>query len=169
MKGTTEENEQLKHDHETMHKELQDYRLSEKTLTVENEELHTDNIHLRKHIALLELKTKDFESLKFETRKLLEERELLQYELEESRRLTDIVKLQAEEAWKTLENERELRRTAQRQLHDQTDERDRWQRMETLRMEFDDGDYEDQAVVPQTPQPENLFDELQKISQVEYR
>ncbi|GAU93487.1 hypothetical protein RvY_05422 [Ramazzottius varieornatus] len=168
VKAVTEDNEQLKHDHEAMHKELQNYRLSEKTMTVENEELHTDNVHLRKHIALLELRTKDLESLKFETRKLLEERELLQYELEESRRLTEIVKIQAEEAWKTLENERELRRTAQRQLHDQTDERERWQRMETLRMEFEDGDYEDQAVVPQTPQPENLFEELQKISQVQY-
>ncbi|OQV24322.1 hypothetical protein BV898_01861 [Hypsibius exemplaris] len=166
VKLAADDNEQLKRSHEKMHVELLEHRQQEKLMSSENEVMHSDNVHLRKHIAVLELRTKEFEGLKFESRKLAEDRDLLQCELEESRRLMDIVKQQSEEAWKTLENERELRRTLQRQLHDQTDERDRWTRMASLRMEVDeDGEFDGAGFVPEGPmEPKSLFDELQTSS-----
>ena len=48
MKLATEDNEQLKRSHETMHRELLDLRQTEKIMSSENEELHSDNVHLRK-------------------------------------------------------------------------------------------------------------------------
>ena len=121
------------------------------------------------HIAVLELRTKEFEGLKFESRKFFEDKELLQCELEECRRLMEIVKQQSEEAWKTLENERELRRALQRQLHDQTDERDRWTRMASLRMEVEeDGEFDQVGFSSpeksSSMEPRSLFDELQTSS-----
>lgn len=167
IKASGDDNEQLRRSNEKLHRELLDHRLTEKVMSTENEELHSDNVHLRKQVAVLELRTKEFEGIKFEARKLFEDKELLQCELDETRRLTDIVKQQAEEAWKALENERELRRTLQRQIHDQSDERDRWNRMASLRLEIDEeGEFYDEqcAVVPQTPQSDNLFAELEKSS-----
>ncbi|CAG9857533.1 unnamed protein product [Phyllotreta striolata] len=99
--------------------ELREVKFRENRLIADYSELEEENIALQKQVSALKSSQVEFESLKHETRRLHEEMELLNLQLEEVGNLKKIAEKHMEEALESLQSEREAKYALKKELDQQ--------------------------------------------------
>nr|XP_032822470.1 protein bicaudal D homolog 2-like isoform X1 [Petromyzon marinus] len=111
-----ENSEKLERQRSCLRDEIKQYKVRESRLLQDYGELEEENISLQKQASTLRQNQVEFEGLKHEIRRLEEETEFLNSQLEESVRLKAISERQLEEALETLKSEREQKNALRREL-----------------------------------------------------
>ncbi|CAM9905123.1 unnamed protein product [Lampetra fluviatilis] len=111
-----ENSEKLERQRSCLRDEIKQYKVRESRLLQDYGELEEENISLQKQASTLRQNQVEFEGLKHEIRRLEEETEFLNSQLEESLRLKAISERQLEEALETLKSEREQKNALRREL-----------------------------------------------------
>lgn len=96
--------------------ELREIKYRETRLLTDYSELEEENIALQKQVSLLKSSQVEFESLKHETRRLEEEMEILNGQVEELSHLKKIAEKHMEEALEALQSEREAKYALKKEL-----------------------------------------------------
>ncbi|KAI5093720.1 protein bicaudal D-like 2 isoform X1 [Silurus meridionalis] len=96
--------------------ELREYKVRESRLLQDYSELEEENITLQKQVSMLKQGQVEFEGLKHEIRRLEEEAQYLNSQLEESVRLREIGERQLSEALETVKSEREQKAALRKEL-----------------------------------------------------
>ncbi|CAG2101064.1 unnamed protein product [Medioppia subpectinata] len=99
--------EETEWERRTLRVELKELKLRESRLLADNNELEEENISLQKQVSVLKSSQVDFETSKHEVRRLQEDMEALNAQLEEYEHLKRIAERQMEEALEALQSERE--------------------------------------------------------------
>lgn len=99
--------------------ELREVKFRENRLILDYSELEEENIALQKQVASLKSSQVEFESLKHEIRRLHEEMELLNLQVEELTKLKGIAEKHMEEALESLQSEREAKYALKKELDQQ--------------------------------------------------
>lgn len=99
-----------------MRSELKDLKYREARLLQDYSELEEENITLQKQVSALRSSQVEFESAKHEARRLLEEVDVLNGQVEEQTALKRIAEKQMEEALEALQGEREAKYALKREL-----------------------------------------------------
>lgn len=99
--------------------ELREIKFRENRLIADYSELEEENIALQKQVSALKSSQVEFESLKHEIRRLQEEMELLNIQLEEVTNLKKIAEKHMEEALESLQSEREAKYALKKELDQQ--------------------------------------------------
>ncbi|KAG5891425.1 hypothetical protein JTB14_031491 [Gonioctena quinquepunctata] len=99
--------------------ELREVKFRENRLITDYSELEEENIALQKQVSALKSSQVEFESLKHETRRLHEEMELMNLQLEELTNLKKIAEKHMEEALESLQSEREAKYALKKELDQQ--------------------------------------------------
>lgn len=99
--------------------ELREIKFRENRLIADYSELEEENIGLQKQVSALKSSQVEFESLKHEIRRLQEEMELLNIQLEEITNLKKIAEKHMEEALESLQSEREAKYALKKELDQQ--------------------------------------------------
>ncbi|KAL1513054.1 hypothetical protein ABEB36_002533 [Hypothenemus hampei] len=99
--------------------ELREVKFRENRLISDYSELEEENIALQKQVASLKSSQVEFESLKHEIRRLREEMELLNLQVEELTNLKKIAEKHMEEALESLQSEREAKYALKKELDQQ--------------------------------------------------
>ncbi|XP_023029273.2 microtubule-associated protein Bicaudal D [Leptinotarsa decemlineata] len=99
--------------------ELREVKFRENRLITDYSELEEENIALQKQVSALKSSQVEFESLKHETRRLHEEMELMNLQLEELTNLKKITEKHMEEALESLQSEREAKYALKKELDQQ--------------------------------------------------
>ncbi|ERL92622.1 protein bicaudal D [Dendroctonus ponderosae] len=99
--------------------ELREVKFRENRLILDYSELEEENIALQKQVSSLRSAQVEYESLKHEIRRLHEEMELLNLQVEELTNLKRIAEKHMEEALETLQSEREAKYALKKELDQQ--------------------------------------------------
>ncbi|XP_050294504.1 protein bicaudal D [Anthonomus grandis grandis] len=99
--------------------ELREIKFRENRLISDYSELEEENIALQKQVSVLKSSQVEFESLKHEIRRLHEEMDLLNLQVEELTNLKKIAENHMEEALESLQNEREAKYALKKELDQQ--------------------------------------------------
>lgn len=99
--------------------ELREIKFRENRLIADYSELEEENIALQKQVSALKSSQVEFESLKHEIRRLQEEMDLLNIQLEEITNLKKIAEKHMEEALESLQGEREAKYALKKELDQQ--------------------------------------------------
>nr|CAH7725817.1 unnamed protein product [Callosobruchus chinensis] len=99
--------------------ELREIKFRENRLILDYSELEEENIALQKQVSALKSSQVEFESLKHEIRRLQEEMDLLNIQLEEMTNLKKIAEKHMEEALESLQSEREAKYALKKELDQQ--------------------------------------------------
>ncbi|XP_054168745.1 protein bicaudal D-like [Oppia nitens] len=112
----TKQTELMEWERKNLRTELKELKFRESRLLADNNELEEENISLQKQISSLKSSQIDFETSKHEVRRLQEEMEALQAQLEEYEHLKKIAEKQMEEALEALQSEREQKYAVKKEL-----------------------------------------------------
>uniref|UniRef100_A0A3Q2NZW5 BICD cargo adaptor 2 n=1 Tax=Fundulus heteroclitus TaxID=8078 RepID=A0A3Q2NZW5_FUNHE len=96
--------------------DIREYKVREARLLQDNSELEEENISLQKQVSVLRQNQVEFEGLKHEIRRLEEDSQCVQSQLEEAMRLREIAERQLTEALETIKTEREQKATLRKEL-----------------------------------------------------
>lgn len=96
--------------------ELREIKFRETRLITDYSELEEENIALQKQVSALKSSQVEFESLKHETRRMQEEIDLLNCQVEELSNLKKIAEKHMEEALESLQSEREAKYALKKEL-----------------------------------------------------
>ncbi|CAG9765592.1 unnamed protein product [Ceutorhynchus assimilis] len=99
--------------------ELREIKFRENRLILDYSELEEENIALQKQVSSLKSSQVEFESLKHEIRRLHEEMDLLNLQVEELTNLKKIAEKHMEEALESLQSEREAKYALKKELDQQ--------------------------------------------------
>ncbi|CAH1164106.1 unnamed protein product [Phaedon cochleariae] len=99
--------------------ELREIKFRENRLITDYSELEEENIALQKQVSVLRSSQVEFESLKHEIRRLHEEMDLMNLQLEEVSNLKKIAEKHMEEALESLQSEREAKYALKKELDQQ--------------------------------------------------
>lgn len=99
--------------------ELREVKFRENRLITDYSELEEENIALQKQVSALKSSQVEFESLKHEIRRLHEEMDLLNLQVEELTNLKKIAEKHMEEALESLQSEREAKYAMKKELDQQ--------------------------------------------------
>ncbi|XP_017781415.1 PREDICTED: protein bicaudal D [Nicrophorus vespilloides] len=97
-------------------KELREIKLRETSLITDYNELEEENITLQTQVSLLRQSQVDFETMKHEIRRMEEEIEILNLQVEELSNLKNITEKHMEEALESLQSEREAKYALKKEL-----------------------------------------------------
>ncbi|KAG1949069.1 protein bicaudal D homolog 2 isoform X2 [Pimephales promelas] len=96
--------------------DLKEFQIREARLLQDYSELEEENITLQKHVSVLKQGQVEFEGLKHEMRRLEEETQFLNSQLEDAVRLKEIAERQLGEALETIKTEREQKAALRKEL-----------------------------------------------------
>ncbi|XP_051531662.1 protein bicaudal D homolog 2-like isoform X2 [Myxocyprinus asiaticus] len=96
--------------------DIREYKIRESRLLQDYTELEEENISLQKHVSTLKQGQVEFEGLKHENRRLEEEVQFLNSQLEDAIRLREIAERQLTEALETVKTEREQKAALRKEL-----------------------------------------------------
>ncbi|KAF7660770.1 hypothetical protein LDENG_00275970 [Lucifuga dentata] len=96
--------------------DIRGYKVRETRLLQDYSELEEENISLQKQVSVLRQSQVEFEGLKHEIRRLEEDSQCLNSQLEESMRLREIAERQLTEALETIKTEREQKAALRKEL-----------------------------------------------------
>ncbi|MBN3283257.1 BICD2 protein, partial [Polyodon spathula] len=96
--------------------DIKEYKFREARLLQDYTELEEENISLQKQVSVLKQSQVEFEGLKHEIRRLEEETEFLNSQLEDAIRLKEIAERQLGEALETIKTEREQKNNLRKEL-----------------------------------------------------
>ncbi|KAM9444532.1 protein bicaudal D homolog 2 [Clarias gariepinus] len=96
--------------------DIREYKVRESRLLQDYSELEEENISLQKQVSTLKQGQVEFEGLKHEIRRLEEEAQYLNSQLEEAMRLREIGERQLSEALETVKSEREQKAALRKEL-----------------------------------------------------
>ncbi|XP_068184459.1 protein bicaudal D homolog 2-like isoform X2 [Antennarius striatus] len=96
--------------------DIKEYKFLEARLLQDYTELEEENISLQKQVLVLKQSQVEFEGLKHEIRRLEEDTQFLQSQLEDAIRLKEIAERQLGEALETIKTERELKASLRKEL-----------------------------------------------------
>lgn len=117
MQSEANENvESLSKQKKTLKDELRELKIREQRLMVDYSELEEENITLQKQVAALKLSQVEFESMKHDVKRLIDESMVLQAMTDEANKLKQIAEKHMEDALLSLQQEREQRLTLKKEL-----------------------------------------------------
>ncbi|XP_056449005.1 protein bicaudal D homolog 2-like isoform X1 [Gadus chalcogrammus] len=96
--------------------DVKEYKFREARLLQDYTELEEENISLQKQVSMLKQTQVEFEGLKHEIRRLEEDTQFLNSQLEDAVRLKEIAERQLGEALETIKTERELKASLRKEL-----------------------------------------------------
>lgn len=96
--------------------DIKEYKFREARLLQDYTELEEENISLQKQVSVLKQSQVEFEGLKHEIRRLEEDTQFLNSQLEDAIRLKEIAERQLGEALETIKTERELKTSLRKEL-----------------------------------------------------
>lgn len=96
--------------------DIREYKVRETRLLQDYSELEEENISLQKQVSVLRQNQVEFEGLKHEIRRLEEDSQCLNSQLEEAMRLREIAERQLTEALETIKTEREQKAALRKEL-----------------------------------------------------
>uniref|UniRef100_A0AAQ6IKT7 BICD cargo adaptor 2 n=1 Tax=Anabas testudineus TaxID=64144 RepID=A0AAQ6IKT7_ANATE len=96
--------------------DIKEYKFREARLLQDYTELEEENISLQKQVSMLKQSQVEFEGLKHEIRRLEEDTQFLNSQLEDAVRLKEIAERQLAEALETIKTERELKASLRKEL-----------------------------------------------------
>ncbi|XP_068453063.1 protein bicaudal D homolog 2-like isoform X1 [Clinocottus analis] len=96
--------------------DIKEYKFQEARLLQDYTELEEENISLQKQVSALKQSQVEFEGLKHEIRRLEEDTQFLNSQLEDAIRLKEIAERQLGEALETIKTERELKASLRKEL-----------------------------------------------------
>ncbi|XP_017323689.1 protein bicaudal D homolog 2 isoform X1 [Ictalurus punctatus] len=96
--------------------DIKEYKFREARLLQDYSELEEENIALQKHVSVLKQSQVEFEGLKHEIRRLEEDTQFLNSQLEDAVRLKEIAERQLGEALETIKTEREQKAAMRKEL-----------------------------------------------------
>ncbi|KAG7248893.1 hypothetical protein CRUP_006286, partial [Coryphaenoides rupestris] len=96
--------------------DVKEYKFREARLLQDYTELEEENISLQKQVSVLKQTQVEFEGLKHEIRRLEEDTQFLNSQLEDAVRLKEIAERQLAEALETVKTERELKASLRKEL-----------------------------------------------------
>ncbi|XP_039864302.1 protein bicaudal D homolog 2-like isoform X1 [Simochromis diagramma] len=96
--------------------DIKEYKFRESRLLQDYTELEEENISLQKQVSMLKQSQVEFEGLKHEIRRLEEDTQFLNSQLEDAIRLKEIAERQLSEALETIKTERELKTSLRKEL-----------------------------------------------------
>ncbi|XP_069045581.1 protein bicaudal D homolog 2 isoform X1 [Lepisosteus oculatus] len=96
--------------------DIKEYKFREARLLQDYTELEEENISLQKQVSVLKQNQVEFEGLKHEIRRLEEDTEFLNSQLEDAIRLKEIAERQLAEALETIKTEREQKNNLRKEL-----------------------------------------------------
>ncbi|XP_030639695.1 protein bicaudal D homolog 2 isoform X2 [Chanos chanos] len=96
--------------------DIKEYKFREARLLQDYSELEEENIALQKHVSVLKQSQVEFEGLKHEIRRLEEDTQFLNSQLEDAIRLKEIAERQLGEALETIKTEREQKAALRKEL-----------------------------------------------------
>lgn len=96
--------------------DIKEYKFLEARLLQDYTELEEENISLQKQVSMLKQSQVEFEGLKHEIRRLEEDTQFLNSQLEDAIRLKEIAERQLGEALETIKTERELKASLRKEL-----------------------------------------------------
>ncbi|XP_037534782.1 protein bicaudal D homolog 2 [Nematolebias whitei] len=96
--------------------DIREYKVREARLLQDYTELEEENISLQKQVSVLRQNQVEFEGLKHEIRRLEEDSQCLQSQLDEAMRLREIAERQLTEALETIKTEREQKASLRKEL-----------------------------------------------------
>ncbi|MEQ2262143.1 Protein bicaudal D 1, partial [Xenotaenia resolanae] len=96
--------------------DIKEYKFREGRLLQDYTELEEENISLQKQVSMLKQSQVEFEGLKHEIRRLEEDTQFLNSQLEDAIRLKEIAERQLGEALETIKTERELKASLRKEL-----------------------------------------------------
>ncbi|XP_063071395.1 protein bicaudal D homolog 2 isoform X2 [Engraulis encrasicolus] len=111
-----ESNEMVELQRARLRDDVREYKIREARLLQDYTELEEENITLQKQVSLLKQGQVEFEGVKHELRRLEEEGQYLNSQLEEALRLREICERQLAEALETLKTEREQKAALRKEL-----------------------------------------------------
>ncbi|XP_036415374.1 protein bicaudal D homolog 2 isoform X2 [Colossoma macropomum] len=111
-----ESNELVELQRARLRDDIREYKVRESRLLQDYTELEEENISLQKQVSLLKQGQVEFEGLKHEIRRLEEEAQYLNSQLEEAIRLREIAERQLTEALETVKTEREQKAALRKEL-----------------------------------------------------
>lgn len=112
----SKQTEVMEWERKNLRSELKELKFRESRLLTDNNELEEENISLQKQVSSLKSSQIDLETSKHEVRRLTEELEALQAQLEEFEHLKRIAERQMEEALEALQSEREQKYAVKKEL-----------------------------------------------------
>jgi len=112
----TLQNQTLENTKIMFRKELKDMKLNEARLDSEYSELEEENCSLQKQVSVLRETQAEYEGLKYENRRMTEEMQFFNRELEELSRMKELLERQIEEAHETIQKERDIKLALKREL-----------------------------------------------------
>ncbi|XP_048067166.1 protein bicaudal D homolog 2 isoform X1 [Megalobrama amblycephala] len=96
--------------------DIKEFKIREARLLQDYSELEEENISLQKHVSVLKQGQVEFEGLKHELRRLEEDTQFLNSQLEDAIRLKEIAERQLGEALETIKTEREQKAALRKEL-----------------------------------------------------
>uniref|UniRef100_A0AAR2JVH8 Bicaudal D homolog 2 (Drosophila) n=1 Tax=Pygocentrus nattereri TaxID=42514 RepID=A0AAR2JVH8_PYGNA len=111
-----ESNELVELQRARLRDDIREFKVRESRLLQDYTELEEENISLQKQVSLLKQGQVEFEGLKHEIRRLEEEAQYLNSQLEEAIRLREIAERQLTEALETVKTEREQKAALRKEL-----------------------------------------------------
>ncbi|XP_041859673.1 protein bicaudal D homolog 2-like isoform X2 [Melanotaenia boesemani] len=96
--------------------DIKEYKFRETRLLQDYTELEEENISLQKQVSVLKQSQVEFEGLKHEIRRLEEDTQFLNSQLDDAIRLKEIAERQLSEALETIKTERELKASLRKEL-----------------------------------------------------
>ncbi|XP_043089328.1 protein bicaudal D homolog 2 isoform X1 [Puntigrus tetrazona] len=96
--------------------DVKEFKFREARLLQDYSELEEENINLQKHVSVLKQSQVEFEGLKHEIRRLEEDTQFLNSQLEDAIRLKEIAERQLGEALETIKTEREQKAALRKEL-----------------------------------------------------
>ncbi|XP_060930360.1 protein bicaudal D homolog 2-like [Limanda limanda] len=96
--------------------DIKEYKFRDSRLLQDYTELEEENISLQKQVSVLKQSQVEFEGLKHEIRRLEEDTQFLNSQLEDAIRLKEIAERQLGEALETIKTERELKASLRKEL-----------------------------------------------------
>lgn len=109
-------NQTLEHQKIGLKKELKELKITQAHLDAAYSELEEENCSLQKQVSNLRETQAEYEGLKYENRRLNEELEFYNRELDETTRLKELLERQVEDAHETIQKEREIKFGLKREL-----------------------------------------------------
>ncbi|KAK0399298.1 hypothetical protein QR680_002979 [Steinernema hermaphroditum] len=116
LKNHKESFESLDEHKKNMQKEIKDLKSREQRLINEYSELEEENVNLQTQVSGLRNRQVEFEAMKMEVKRLVEETELLQANMDDANALNSTVSKQLEEALQLYQQEREHRLALKKEL-----------------------------------------------------
>ncbi|XP_076859159.1 protein bicaudal D homolog 2 [Brachyhypopomus gauderio] len=111
-----ENNELMELQRTSLRDDIKEYKIRESRLLQDYTELEEENISLQKQVSLLKQGQVEFEGLKHELRRLEEEVQYLNSQLDDAVRLREIAERQLTEALETVKTEREQKTALRKEL-----------------------------------------------------